>query len=95
MPDVSFADAFPDKVFIQTMGPGGVKIKEKGGAWYVLEGVKNDSVVDAEGAGDTFTSAFVNAMADGETVADAAREAMTMASRSVGFLGSKGMSCYA
>jgi sugar/nucleoside kinase (ribokinase family) len=91
VPDVSFADAFPDKVFIQTMGAGGVKIKEKGGAWYVLEGVKNDSVVDAEGAGDTFTSAFVNAMADGETVADAAREAMTMASRSVGFLGSKGM----
>ena len=91
VPDVSFSDAFPDKVFIQTMGAGGVKIKEKGGAWYVLEGVKNDSVVDAEGAGDTFTSAFVNAMADGETVADAAREAMTMASRSVGFLGSKGM----
>ena len=53
--------------------------------------MKNDSVVDAEGAGDTFTSAFVNAMADGETVADSAREAMTMASRSVGFLGSKGM----
>jgi sugar/nucleoside kinase (ribokinase family) len=48
-------------------------------------------LVDAEGAGDTFTSAFVNAMADGETVADAAHEAMTMASRSVGFLGSKGM----
>lgn len=91
MPDVSFADAFPDKVFIQTMGAGGVKIKEKGGAWYVLEGVKNDSVVDAEGAGDTFTSAFINAMADGKTVADAAREAMKMASMSVGFLGSKGM----
>lgn len=32
VPDVSFADAYPDKVFIQTMGPGGVKIKEKGGA---------------------------------------------------------------
>ena len=89
--DVSFADAYPDKVFIQTMGPGGVKIKENGGAWYVIEGVKNDAVVDAEGAGDTFTAAFVNAMADGKTVADAAREAMKMASRSVGFLGSKGM----
>lgn len=76
---------------LATMGPGGVKIKEKGGAWYVIEGVKNDDVVDAEGAGDTFTSAFINAMADGKTVADAAREAMKMASRSVGFLGSKGM----
>ena len=91
VPDVSFADAFPDKVFIQTMGPGGVKIREKGGAWYVIEGVKNDAVVDTEGAGDTFTSAFINALADGKTVADAAREAMKMASRSVGYLGSKGM----
>lgn len=53
--------------------------------------MKNDAVVDAEGAGDTFTSAFINAMADGKTVADAAREAMKMASRSVGFLGRKGM----
>ena len=61
------------------------------GAWYVIEGVKNNTVVDAEGAGDTFTSAFINAMADGKTVADAAREAMMMASRSVGFLGSKGL----
>ena len=91
VPDVSFADAFQDKVFIQTMGPGGVRIKEKGGAWYVIEGVKNDAVVDAEGAGDTFTSALINAMADRKTVADAAREAMKMASRSVGSLGSKGM----
>ena len=91
VPDVSFADAYLDKIFIQTMGPDGVRIKEKGGAWNVLEGVKNDSVVDTEGAGDTFTSAIINAMADGKTVADAAREAMKMASRSVGFLGSKGM----
>ena len=91
VPDVSFADAFQDKVFIQTMGPGGVRIKEKGGAWYVIEGVRNDVVVDAEGAGDTYTSAFINAMADEKTVADAAKEAMKMASRSVGFLGSKGM----
>ena len=91
VPDVSFADAFPDKVFIQTMSPAGVKIKEKGGAWYVIEGVKNDAVVDTEGAGDTFTSAFINAVAEGKTVADAARVALAMASRSVGFLGSKGM----
>lgn len=91
VPDVSFADAYPDKIFIQTMGPYGVRIKEKGGAWYVIEGVKNDSVVDTEGAGDTFTSAFINAVAEGKAVADAAREALAMASRSVGFLGSKGM----
>ena len=38
-----------------------------------------------------YTSAFINAMADEKTVVDAAREAMKMASRSVGFLGSKGM----
>ncbi len=91
VPDVSFADAFPDKIFIQTMGPGGVKIKEKGGEWYVIEGVRNDAVVDAEGAGDTFTSSFINALADGKKIADAASEAMKMASESVGFLGSKGM----
>lgn len=87
----AFLDAFQDKVFIQTMGPGGVRIKEKGGAWYVIEGVRNDVVVDAEGEGDTYTSAFINAMADEKTVADAARKAMNMASRSVGFLGRKGM----
>ena len=91
VPDVSFADAYPDKVFIQTMGPEGVKIKEKGGAWYVIDGIRNDAVVDAEGAGDTFSSAFINALAEGKSVADAAREAMQLASRSVGFLGSKGI----
>ena len=89
--DVSFTDAYPDKIFIQTMGSDGVKIKEKGGDWYTIEGMKNDSVVDTEGAGDTFTSAFINAVAEGKTIADAAREALAMASRSVGFLGSKGM----
>lgn len=91
VPDVSFADAYPDKIFIQTMGPGGVRIKESGGDWYTIEGMKNDAVVDTEGAGDTFTSAFINAVAEGKTIADAAREALAMASRSVGFLGSKGM----
>lgn len=91
VPDVSFVDAFPDKIFIQTMGPSGVKIREKGGDWYVIEGVINDAVVDAEGAGDTFTSAFINALAEENTIADAAREAMMMASKSVGYLGSKGM----
>ena len=91
VPNVSFADAYPDKIFIQTMGPGGVRIKERGGDWYTIEGMKNDSVVDTEGAGDTFTSAFINAVAEGKTVTDAAREALAMASRSVGFLGSKGM----
>ena len=66
-------------------------LQEVGGTWYGLDGIRNDAVVDAEGAGDTFTSAFINALADGNTVADAAREAMKTASRSVGFLGSKGM----
>lgn len=91
VPDVSFADAYPDKIFIQTMGPDGVRIKEKGGDWYTIEGMKYDAVVDTEGAGDTFTSAFINAVAECKTIADAAREALAMASRSVGFLGSKGM----
>ena len=91
IPDVSFADVFTDKVFIQTMGPNGVRIKEGDGDWYVLKGVKNETVVDAEGAGDTFTSALINAIAEGKTVSEAAQEAMLMASKSVGFLGSKGM----
>ena len=46
---------------------GGVRIKEKGGAWYVIEGVQNNTVVDTEGAVDTFTAAFINAVADGKT----------------------------
>jgi sugar/nucleoside kinase (ribokinase family) len=43
-------------------------------------GVLKETVVDAEGAGDTFTSALINAIAEGKTVSEAAHEAMLMVS---------------
>ena len=94
VPDVSFTDLFPDKVFIQTMGPKGVRYKYKGRPWEEIEAVPVRDVVDTEGAGDCFTATFLNAIADGgltlSSIPAAIREAMENASRSVGYFGSKG-----
>ena len=96
IPDRSFADAFPDKIFIQTMGPLGVGIKYKGRPSFVLGGRVAEKVVDTEGAGDWFTSAFINALAEAgelsyENVLCAAEIAVKTSSKSVGYMGSKGM----
>ena len=101
VPDVSFADDFRDKVFIQTMGARGVRYKYKSRPWVFIEGKRNDNVVDTEGAGDWFTAAFLNELGDRDSFSiggytsveygDMMREAQEMASRSVGYLGSKGM----
>lgn len=102
VPDVSFTDAFPDKVFIQTLGPKGARIRFNGGPWQVVAGepLDQEAVVDTEGAGDTFTSAFLDALAErlGEgfegidiaTVLAAASYAQETAAKSVCYLGSKG-----
>ena len=94
VPDVSFTELFPDKVFIQTMGPKGVRYKYKGRPWEVVEALPVREVVDTEGAGDCFTATFINAVAEsGLTLSNipaAIREAMENASRSVGYFGSKG-----
>ena len=96
VPDVSFADDFHGKIFIQTMGPKGGRVKYRNRPWATIEGINNDNVVDTEGAGDWFTSAFINALAEAgsreyETVMSAVKVAITTSSKSVGYLGSKGM----
>lgn len=94
VPDVSFVDAFPGKVFIQTMGAKGVRYKFKDQPWEVVEALPVRDVVDTEGAGDCFTATFIDAIAeDGLTLSSihaAISSAMANASRSVGYLGSKG-----
>ena len=94
VPDVSFTESFPDKVFIQTMGPKGVRYKYKGRPWEVVEALPVREVVDTEGAGDCFTATFINAVAERgltlSSIPSAIREAMENASRSVGYFGSKG-----
>ena len=98
VPDVSFTDAFPDKVFIQTLGPEGVRVRYKGGEWETVRPRWKGPVVDTEGAGDWFSAAFLDSIAakgglsgGREAVMEAARAAIELASRSVGYMGSKGM----
>ena len=96
VPDPGFADAFSDKVFIQTTGPKGVRYKYRGEPWRCVEPVPAAAVMDTEGAGDCFTAALVDRLAElgGLTptaLPEAIHRALEMASRSVGYLGSKGM----
>ena len=66
-----------------------------------LPPVANDNVVDWEGAGDWTTSAFLNALAEADSlrlsdmtedvVRTALEKAQETASKSVSYMGSKGM----
>ena len=94
VPDVSFVEDFHDKIFIQTMGPRGVRYKYKRQPWEVMEAPLIQRVVDTEGAGDCFTATFINAIAESgltsSSIPSAISIAMANASRSVGYFGSKG-----
>ena len=99
MPDVSFADGFDGKLFIQTMGKDGLRYKFRGGEWKTLPGVPNDNVVDTEGAGDCATAAIIYGIVrsgkrfgdmDEEDIIPILTEAQICASEKVSFLGSKG-----
>jgi len=102
VPDVSFTDAWPDRLFIQTLGAEGVRFRLRGGEWVRLPAVPCDRVVDWEGAGDTLTAAFLTELyrevpagcrpeLTEERIRRVLEAAQREASRSVGFLGSKGM----
>ena len=101
IPDVSFTDDFNDKLFIQTLGAKGLRFNLKGQGWVNLPPVENDNVADWDGAGDWTTSAFLNALAEAdalsidkmtaEIVKDALEKAQMLASKSVSYIGSKGM----
>lgn len=94
VPDVSFVDSYHGKLFIQTMGPKGVRYKYKNQPWEVVEALPIQNVVDTEGAGDCFTASFINAIAESglkrSSILSAISTSMTNASRSVSYFGSKG-----
>ena len=99
--DLSFADAYQDKLFIQTMGEKGLQFKLGGGKWIKLDPITNPDYKDYEGAGDWTSSTLIAAFcAKGmlkvkdmteEAVKDVLMKAQQMASYSVGFVGSKGL----
>lgn len=94
VPDVSFVEDFRGKLFIQTMGPKGVRYKYRSQPWEVVKALPIQIVVDTEGAGDCFTATFINAIAESgltsSSITCAISTAMANASRSVGYFGSKG-----
>ena len=99
--DVTFVKDYRDKLFIQTLGSDGLRFNLRGEGWVNLPPVENENVVDWDGAGDWTTSTFLNALAEAdalsikrlttEVVKEALEKAQIVASKSVSFMGSKGM----
>ena len=99
--DMSFTAHYVDKLFICTMGAEGLEFNLCGQGWVKDASVPNDNVVDWEGAGDWTTSQFIACLCERDILSisqmttDTVREcleiACTTASRSVSYLGSKGM----
>ena len=99
VPDTSFAEAFNDKLFVQTRGKDGLCFKLRDGEWKVLAGIPNDNVVDTEGAGDWTTATIIYGIVrSGKSFAELNEEdlipilmeAQRFASEKVSYLGSKG-----
>jgi len=101
IPDVGFTDGYKDKLFIQTMGSEGLRFNLRGEGWVTLPPVPCEKVVDWEGAGDWTTSMLIHGLCERgilsvmemtrENITEVLQEAQKVASRSVGFMGSKGM----
>jgi len=99
--DLSFADAYQDKLFVQTLGADGLRFKLGGGQWMKLDPIENPNYKDYEGAGDWTSSTLIAAFcAKGmlkvqdmteEAVKEVLMIAQRIASYSVGFVGSKGL----
>ena len=99
--DLGFADAYPDKLFIQTLSAEGLRFKLGRGKWIKLDPIVNPDYKDYEGAGDWTSSTLIAALCSRnllkvkdmteETVKEVLNMAQTMASYSVGFYGSKGL----
>ena len=99
--DLSFVDQYSDKLFIRTMGADGLEFNLCGQGWVKVASVPNDNVVDWEGAGDWTTSQFIACLCERdilsitqmsvESVRECLEVASATASRSVSYLGSKGM----
>lgn len=101
VPDVSFTEGFRDKLFIQTMGADGLRFNLRGEGWVTLAPAPCGKVVDWEGAGDWTTSMLIHGLCrrgilsvrdmTAEALTEILQEAQGVASRSVGYLGSKGI----
>ena len=101
LPDVSFTEAYGNKLFIQTLGSKGLRFNLFGKGWQTLQPVPNDNIVDTSGAGDWTTAAFLNEMsqagitsAAGLTVANVKKvlsKAQEKASQSCSYEGARGM----
>ncbi len=99
--DTSFVANYPDKLFIRTMGEEGMEFNLRGQGWQKIAPVPNNNVVDWEGAGDWTSSVFLAelcklnklniAQLTSEEVRKVLETAATTASRSVSYMGSKGM----
>jgi len=99
--DLAFAEDYPDKLFIQTMGDKGLQFKLGGGKWIKLDPIMNPDYKDYEGAGDWTSSTLIAAFCSKgmlkvkdmteEAVKEVLMMAQMMASYSVGFIGSKGL----
>ena len=99
--DTSFVANYPDKLFIRTMGEEGMEFNLRGQGWQKIVPVPNNNVVDWEGAGDWTSSVFLAelcklnklniAQLTEQDVRKVLETAAATASRSVSYMGSKGM----
>ena len=99
--DLSFADAYQDKLFVQTLGAEGLRFKLGGGQWIKLDPIVNPDYKDYEGAGDWTSTTLIAALCSRgmlkvkdmteQSVQEVLTMAQQMASYSVGFIGSKGL----
>ena len=99
--DTSFVANYPDKLFIRTMGEEGMEFNLRGQGWQKIAPVPNNNVVDWEGAGDWTSSVFLAelcklnklniAQLTEQDVRKVLETAAATASRSVSYMGSKGM----
>ena len=99
--DTTFVTDYPNKLFIRTMGEAGMEFNLRCQGWKKIAPVPNDHVVDWEGAGDWTSSVFLAELCKMDklniaqlTEQDARKvleTAAVIASRSVNFMGSKGM----
>lgn len=71
------------RLVVCTHGSRGATAVDSGGTWYEVPAVDVDEVVDANGAGDAFFSAYLMAWLRGATVPDALTAAAAHAARCV------------
>lgn len=99
--NLDFVAQNSDKLFIRTMGAEGLEFNLCGQGWVKIDPVPNDNVVDWEGAGDWTTSQFIACLCEKdmlslaqmtvESLRTCLEVACSTASRSVSYMGSKGM----